>query len=284
MKHLLISPEGDSLPATAAVIGRRLGLDAGNEAISRVVRDLGFVELRYRDNRLRITGRPRVMSPLAVAGLAQKVARWRVARVGLSILEEGWGASIHASVAGALSRLRRLCRELSIDPGWSFFDAKPLRLDELEGEGYDQMHLLCAEWQTLGGEMDADMRRQLLARSGAVNVFVARPSLDRESVVIEHSRVLERPWTSSWMRRADVDLRSQPDTRYIAWVTRAYRDALAIGRPRLERVRAELHCPERGTRLFDYDRLVLPWRTPQNEPIATGLSIVRRVAALGPTG
>jgi hypothetical protein len=281
MKHLLISPEGDSLPATPAALRRRLGLDPGSGAISRIVRDLGFIELRYRDNRLLIVGRPRVISPLAVAALGQKVARWRVGRVGLSVLDDGWSASVHASVADAIARLRQLCRELSIDPGWSFFDAKPLRLDELDGEGYAQMHLLGAEWQTLGGEMDCDMRRHLLSRAGAVNFFVARPTPDSESVVIEHSRVLERPWTSSWMRRAGIDLRTQPDGRYIAWVTRAYRDALATGRPRLERIRAELRCPERGTRLFDYDRLILPWRTPQNEPIATGLSIVRRVAALG---
>ncbi|MBX6366785.1 MAG: hypothetical protein IRZ04_02320 [Rhodospirillales bacterium] len=281
MKHLLISPEGDSFPATPAALQRRLGLDAGSGVISRAVRDLGFIELRYRDNRLLITGRPRVISPLAVAGLGQKVARWRVGRVGLSVLDDGWSTSVHASVAGAIARLRRLCRELSIDPGWSLFDATPLRLDELDGEGYAQMHLLSAEWQTLGGEMDCDMRRRLLSRAGAVNIFVARPSSDSESVVIEYSRVLERPWTSSWMHRAGIDLRNQPDRRYIAWVTRAYRDALATGRPRLERIRAELHCPERGTRLFDYDRLILPWRTPQNEPIATGVSIVRRVAALG---
>lgn len=135
MKHLLISPEGDSLPATPAALRRRLGLDGDDDAIGRIVRDLGFMELRYCDNRLLIVGRPRVISPLAVAGLGQKVARWRVSRVGLSILDDGWSASVHASVADAIARLRGLCRERSIDPGWSFFDARPLRLDEPRRRG-----------------------------------------------------------------------------------------------------------------------------------------------------
>jgi hypothetical protein len=113
-------------------------------------------------------------------------------------------------------------------------------------------------------------------------MFLARPSQDRAGIVIEHSRPLERPWTTSWMRRAQVDLRAQPDSRYIGWVMRAYREVLASGRPRLERVRAELRCPELGPRLFDYDRLILPWRTAAGERLATIVSVVRGVSASSP--
>jgi hypothetical protein len=283
MKHLLIGSEGESFPATAAAVERRLGFTVAMVGtVEYVVRNMGFVELRFDAGRLRVAARPRLVSPLAVAGLAATVARWRVGRVALSLLGDGWTFSIHATVAGALGELRRVCRETSTHPGWSLFEAKKLRLDGLDGPPYDAMHLLTAEWQTLGGEMDAEMRSEFLSRRSTANVFLARPSSDRESVVVEHCRLPDKPWTSSWMRRADIDLRTQPDTRYIGWVTRAYREVLATGRPRLERIRAELRCPERGPRLFDYDRLILPWRTPAGDRVATVISVVRDVVAASP--
>lgn len=284
MKHLLIGPEGESFPATAAAIERRLGFAIGMVSlVEYVVRNMGFIELRFGQGRLRIAARPRLVSPEAVAGLAKTVARWRVGGIALSLLlGDGWNASIHATVAGALAQLRRTCREASTHPGWSLFEARKLQLNDLRGTTYDAMHLLSAEWQTLSGEMDREMRGEFLTRRSAANIFLARPSLDRESIVVEHCRMPDQPWASSWMRRAEVDLRSQPDARYIAWVTRAYRDALATGRPRLERIRAELRCPERGARLFDYDRLILPWRTPAGERLATVVSVVRAVAAASP--
>jgi hypothetical protein len=280
MKHILIDPEGESLPATAAAVERRLGF--GVTAVSLVeyvVRNMGFVEARFDEGRLRIAARPRLLSPLAVAGLADAVAPWNISRVALSMLEDGWSAVIHATAAGALAQLRHVCREVSSHTGWSLFESDKLRLDDLHGTPYDAMHLLSAEWQTLGGEMDHEMRREFLSRRSAANIFLARPSPDRESMVVEHCRMLDQPWASSWMRRADIDLRTQPDERYISWVTRAYRDALATGRPRLERIRAELRCPELGTRLFDYDRLILPWHTPAGERLATVVSVVRDVVA-----
>lgn len=283
MKHVLIGPEGESFPATATVLARRLGFEVGAvSVVEYVVRNMGYIELRFDEARLRIAARPRLVSPVAVAGLADAVARWPIRRIALSLLGDGWNASIHATVAEALAQLRHVCRETSTHPGWSLFEAEKLRLDDLRGSPYDAMHLLSAEWQTLGGEMDRDMRSEFLARRSSANIFLARPSSDRQSIVVEHCRMPDQPWTSSWMRRADIDLRAQPDTRYIGWVTRAYRDALATGRPRLERIRAELRCPERGARLFDYDRLVLPWRTPTGVRLATVVSVVRGVVAASP--
>lgn len=284
MKHLLIGSEGESFPATAAAVERRLGFAVGMVGmVEYVVRNMGFIELRFDEGRLRVAARPRLVSPLAVSGLAARVARWRVGRVALSLLGDGWTSSIHATVAGALGELRCACRETSTHPGWSLFVAKTLRLDGLDGAPYDAMHLLSAEWQTLGGEMDPEMRNEFLSRRSTANIFLARPSRDRESIVVEHCRLPDQPWASSWMRRADIDLRSQPDSRYIGWVTRAYREVLATGRPRLERIRAELRCPERGPRLFDYDRLILPWRTPAGDHLATVVSVVRDVVAASPT-
>jgi hypothetical protein len=283
MKHVLISPEGERFPATAAAVQRRLGFDvAAVSMVEYVVRNMGFVELRFDRGRLRIAARPRLVSPFAVTGLADAVARWRISRIALSLLGDGWNATIHGTVAGALAQLRHACRETSTHPAWSLFESKKLQLDDLHGPPYDAMHLLSAEWQMLGGEMDREMRSEFLSRRSPANIFLARPSRDRESIVVEHCRILDQPWASSWMRRADIDLRAQPDMRYIAWVTRAYRDALGTGRPRLERIRAELRCPERGARLFDYDRLILPWRSPAGERLATVVSVVRGVTASSP--
>jgi hypothetical protein len=280
MKHLLIGPEGDSFPATVAAIERRLGFTVpAVDLVAYLVRNMGHVEIRFEDGRLRIAARPRFLSPLALAGVVDAAARWPIARVALSLLDAGWGASIHPSLAAAVAELRRICRARSTHPGWSFFETRRLQLDDLDGKPYDAMHLLSAEWQMLGGEMDGEMHAEFLARRSDANMFLARPSADGESIVLEHCRLIEQSWTSSWMRRAEIDLRLQPDERYIAWVTRAYRDTLATGRPRLERIRAELRCPEHGVRFFDYDRLILPWRTARSERVATVVSVVRGVAA-----
>jgi hypothetical protein len=280
MKHVLIGPDGESFPATVTAIERRLGFTAtADELVEHLVRNMGHVEIRFDEGRLRIAAKPRLVSPLAVAGLVDVAAHWPVARVALLLLDLGWRASIHPSLAAAVAELRRVCRAESTDPGWSFFDARPLRLDDLDGTPYDAMHLLSAEWQMLDGEMDDEMRTAFLDRRSAANLFLARPSRDRESMVVEHCRLLEHAWTSSWMRRTQIDLRLQPDRRYTAWVSRAYRDTLVTGRPRLERIRAELRCPEHGPRFFDYDRLILPWRTSGGEQVATVVSVVRGVAA-----
>jgi hypothetical protein len=282
MKHLLIGPDGESIPATPAAIERRLGFRVGPvNLVEYAVRNMGCIELRF-DGQLRLAARPRLVSPEAVSGLAAAVSRWRVGRTGLSLLQDGWNPSIHPTLDDALDRLREACHETSTHPGWSLFESTPLRLDELDGRGYETMHLLSAEWHTLGMHMDAEMRAEFLSRRSSANMFLVRPSPDRESAILEHCQLHDRPWTSSWMRRAQVDLRAQPDSRYTGWVARAYRDVLTTGRPRLERIRAELRCPEQGPMLFDYDRLILPWRTNEGDFLATVVSVVRDVVAKTP--
>jgi hypothetical protein len=182
---------------------------------------------------------------------------------------------IYRTARQAIDALVERCQEVSVHPGWSTFTAEPRRLDDLRGKAYDAMHLIATEWRLLGGVMDDDMLRHFLARSMAANTMLARPTADNESIHVEHTRTLERPWASSWMRNSSgKDLRQHPDQRYAGWLTSIYKEVLFARRPRVDRVTARLRCPEFGVRTFDYERIILPWRRVDGEPMATLVSVV----------
>jgi hypothetical protein len=279
MTCLLIDHEGAAFGISPLLLQRRLGVAASDiDLVGYAVRNMGFLELRLESGRLRIAARPALLSPATLEAAAETVERWPVRRVVLSVLDAEWSATIFGAPQAAFQRLRALCLAQSSHPAWSTFSAEPVPMARLEGRGYDAMRLLAAEWTLLGGNMDDEMMGEFMGRRLPSNSGLARRSSDGKGLVFQHSRILDRPWTSGWMKElGGRDLRQSPDHGYAAWVMAAYHDVLARGRPRLERVKARLRCPEFGNRSFDYDRLLLPWRTRGDEPVATLVSVVRSV-------
>jgi hypothetical protein len=278
VRDLLIDPDGETFTPTPLALQDRLGVGSSDiDLVAYAVRNLGYIELRQRDGRLAVLARPELVSPVTLAALEAAIVSAGRA-VALMTAGSAAGAEIFPSPRLLMRKLEQLCRDRSLHADWSSYVATPLRIEDLTGPEYGAIHLLTAEWKLLGRRMDQDMLGQFLRRKSSANTAVARRSADRQSIVFVHGRFVERPWTSEWMRNAaGLDLRNHADRRYGAWAAKAYQDVLTNGRPRLERVKARLRCPDRGPREFDYDRLILPWRQADGERLATLVSVVRDV-------
>jgi hypothetical protein len=289
-RRRLLVDDGTAFEPTPAALAHHLGVGVSNtDLVDYAVRNLGMVEVRFERDLLRLAARPALISPATLNGMQQLVAGWRGARVALMSFDGGaWQASIMGNAHDAVETLRALARQQSSHPGWSTFEATPVRLETLKGPAYDGMRLLAAEWSLLGGVMDRSMLAEFTQRRlapGRSNAVLAQRSPDGSGIIVEHARGAERcPPAVAWLSHASGrDLREHEDRPYAAWLTETYRDVLATGRPRLETVRATLRCPEYGPRAFHYDRLILPWTRrasadDDGSPIATLLSVVRKVA------
>jgi hypothetical protein len=279
--RLLIAPDGEPIdPSTGALWGR-LGINHSNvDVLDYAIRNMGFTELRPERDRLWISARPAVISPDAVKGTAEATRGWPDCRVVLRTFEfeGGWQTTIFTTVTSALSHLRALAREHSNHSGWSSFQAHPVKLEQLEGRAYDGMHLLLGEWAMLGGWMDDEMHHEFLHRRMPSNTALARRSQDGEGIVVAHVQVAGCPPAAAWVRRArGRDLRDHEDRGYAKWLMETYQHVLDRDEPRLEAVEATLRCLQFGSRSFSYDRLILPWKRPRGDKVATLVSVVREM-------
>jgi hypothetical protein len=196
-KRRLLVDDDIAFEPTPAALAQHLGVGVSNtDLVDYAVRNLGMVEVRFERDLLRLAARPALISPRTLEGMRQLVAGWRGARVALMSFDGGaWQASILGNARDAVEALRVLARRQSSHPGWSTFEATPIRLEDLKGPAYDGMRLLAAEWSLLGGVMDRGMLVEFTRRRlapGRCNAVLAQRSPDGGGIVVEHARGAER--------------------------------------------------------------------------------------------
>jgi hypothetical protein len=256
-------------------------VEIGDDLIARSLIELGYAALHITDRRVALFADAATLRPITFAGACDTLTTLRPERIALVVLGLAGGAEIFRELPVAIERLDRLCRERSLDPGWSSFASEPQSIAALTGPACDAVHLILAEWAILGRGFDAEMRREFLDRRMAANSAIAVTARDGRGIVfvagyVPSRRLLGQAWVRdkpSYDR--GIDLRKLPDLQYGLWLSRAYFEVLESDRPRLDRIRTRLCSPALGCRHFDYDRLLLPWLMPDGERIVTLTSVLR---------
>jgi hypothetical protein len=140
---------------------------------------------------------------------------------------------------------------------------------------------LLAIWHVTGGLWTDHLRDLLTALNLLERAVVLRNPTGGDRLVFDFRGDFFSFYPRSWNRLAiGRDLEDQPDRDYGLRTAHSYREVLVGGEPRFEAVDAVIRSPGEDVRRSRYDRLILPWRTSDNERFLTGVSVLRATYSL----
>ena len=273
----LIDDRGEPWWTGAPELRRRLGCpEPGEDFAARAVREHGYVLLRERKGALHVTLRPARVKRPTLATLFYRLAEAKPARLLLSHLGREWQHEVSGSTHEAMLRLEDL---VAFASGWApraiyaveRHSLIPRRLPSLQ-----QLAPLLAVWHLMGGR-GPDRLAELLAPLGFLDrAAIVRKPRGSGRLTFEHRGKAFTFYQPCWNLLAmGRDVEDQPDGVYGTNTARCYRETFAEDAPRFESVDALIRTPGHEVRRSRFDRLILPWRTPRGERVATGVSLVR---------
>ena len=239
------------------------------------VKNLGFIKFQIIDNSIiEIELHPRNVKLPALLAVQQQVISSRVKLFRIRYFETSWQSEITASTEQAVSRLSELCTPAFAPPDSQKFVVEPLDYSTLLSNDGNPLRLMAQKWRTSFGHFDPSVisfaiDHQLLSR---MMIFGVKPN---ESDPVFRFIGDGFQWLEDDYQFYGVGQRveNQPDKDYGGWVAEFYKSVASSGQPRYDRVTAAIQTTPGERRLFmtRYERLLLPWRTP-DEVLVTMLS------------
>jgi hypothetical protein len=281
MRSVLFDDQGDARdPQCRTFVGELQASIAGEQLIDYAVRNLGFAAAREAGGSLRISLRPAVVSPVALAALLYWLHDREADRVLISVFDRGWS---HEMLRSRQEAVRRLLAR--VDPGIGSregdFLQQSLPLAALPSSS--PLDGVLAMWRDSAGRFDRERLDPLLGRALNGRFVLVEASSDRPYMVIKDvGGGLTKP-AKYWLTRSiGLRVEDQPDYDYGKWVAAYYRQVIAAGEPSLSDVDAVITWPQQARRSFRYRRLVVPFRGEGNSTMLlcaslTGVGIDLRV-------
>ncbi len=270
-EHGRARPEGSqSLAARARAAGTFYDVPEG-------FLQSGFIYLRPLSRTLIVAFSPHLVGRSAMTAAFFEIARQKPSRIDLLCYGPGRSWRETLSPAGdVFERIDRIVSDAASSTPKGLLSAR-LRLDVIDRVARSRLTPLFEAWEESGGvwtpELYARMRKErLLDRA-----VVARNPHRTSRLIIEHWGCKRDLFGAAWIRRAPgLDVEDQPYPGLAAWVAAGMRAAIANDEPRLETVQVQIRTPKGHVRRRHYDRLLLPWTTPDGDAFATTINIPRR--------
>lgn len=276
MKRLttLVTPDGKWVFPNTDEFFAALGdpaPDFDDEAFA--VKNLGFIKLQViQDSLTEIDLHPRNVELPALLAAQQQLLLSKVNLFRIKYFDTTWHSEISSSAEHTIERLSELCAPVYTAPQTNRFIVERQQFDKLFEEE-SQLVPLAQKWRASFGLFDSSIislavRYQLLSRLMIVGV---KPR-DPEPVfrfLGEGHRWLGGDNYHMFVGQKIVD---QPDREYGEWVAEFYKSVATSGQPRYDLVTGWLRYEdEEGSpqRLIQYQRLLLPWKTPSGEVLVT---------------
>jgi hypothetical protein len=280
---MLITAEGKwVLPDSDEFLAGLEDPDPDYDAVGFAVRNLGYVKFQVLDRLVtEIELHPRNVGLRALLAVEGRLAQTGTNLFRIKYLEQEWHSEITASAEHTAARLRELCAPAFEPPLTSRFRVEPqdptqlLEKDEHRGEALGQMAM---KWRVAFGKFDLGVM-ELAGRHGLLPRLVllgfARPD---SSPLLRFMGGAQR-WSGEAYRLDGVGhpIDEMPDHEYGAWVSEFYKSVANSGQPRYDVVTAQmeyLNEPGRPRRTARYERLLLPWRTPEGPLVSSCIKLV----------
>jgi len=243
---------------------------------TRAVLEHGYVLLRDRNGALQVSLRPERVNRSTLATLFYRLAEAMPERLLLSHFGCEWHHEVLGSAHEAMLRLEDL---VAVAAGWAPRAIYAVERHSLIPRRYaslQQLAPLLAVWHLLGGR-GPDRLAEVLEPLGLLDrAAIVRNPRGSDRLVFEHRGKAFTFYQPCWNLLAmGRDVEDQPDRVYGAHTARCYREVFAEDAPRFEAVEALIRTPGREIRRSRFERLILPWKTPSDERVATGISLVR---------
>lgn len=276
MKRLttLVTPDGNWVFPDTDEFFDALGdpaPDYDGEAFA--VKNLGFIKLHViQDSLIEIELHPRNVELPALLAAQQQLLSSALKLFRIKYFDTSWHSEISSSAEHTVERLSELCAPVYTAPHTNRFIVENQQFGKLF-EDESQMVPLAQKWRASFGVFDSSIiqlavRHQLLSRLMIVGV---KPR-DPEPVfrfLGEGHRWLGGDRHHSFVGQKIAD---QPDREYGEWVAEFYKAVATSGQPRYDLVTAWLRYEDEvgsPQRLVQYQRLLLPWKTPSGEVLVT---------------
>jgi hypothetical protein len=278
---VLIDSKGRALPDNSWDLATRIGYkDPRLDIAGYAVRERGFIHIVPRERGLRVTVRERRFGLVTFAGAMLELRRRQPAQIVLCVIGDS------APGYRIFNDLHDFCAE--VEP---LAESKlEVRLPRLcEQRATKVLHLapfavarpLIQLWEKTHGEFTDEARRVVVSGDLFRRTVVVRKTADSSRLITEHVGCgikTIRPCEALCNVGRDF-AEHHSDRAYGAWVSESYDRALWSRRIQVESIRALLNT-DAAERLWRYDRVLIPWRSPRNTDwFATALSISREAPA-----
>ncbi len=276
--NVLIDDQGNCWPSGSRELFSQLGnADPDFDMASYAVRNLGFIEVEGTPDSIHLRLRPGAVDPKALAALFYLLSDTTPRRLVLGYFIDEWGYEICPGSEKMFARIEELVREAANRrPNNAYLS---LRKDPAALVESRDTHLsfLFAKWRaTFGTFHDGTMED--LATLGLLDRTIILDHYGASDIlIIKNWGKGLRFFGSDWTTKAPGhSMENQPDRDYATWVARGYREAARVRGPVFEQIDAVIRSKDSDPSRREYERLILPWRTPRGDTIITGCSALIR--------
>jgi hypothetical protein len=258
MKYLarIFDDTGHDWLASDEGLRHRLSTDmAAADLAEYAVLNLGFGEIRYLRNAIRVRFRLRKVSPVALASMMYWLADHPQNRTILSIFDGEWREEIAASWPQFYRRLVDLSLAAQVESS-NRFARFPVRFSEITADSpLVELHRRWGCGSFSESEKVANLSDTLFNGRFTI-VEVCYPS----DLIIRHAGHGYLCYDWDYLRLAQGSrFEDEPDVVYGRWVGDAHREVLKWGRPSIEDVEARIQHPGRAMKYVRYRRIILPF-------------------------
>jgi hypothetical protein len=236
----------------------------------------GFIYLRALSRTLIVAFSPHLVTRRTMAAAFFEIARQKPSRVDLLCYgaSHSWRETL-APAGQVFERVDKIVTDAATSPPRGLVSVR-LRLDVIDHVARSRLTPLFEAWEESGGVWKPEVYERLREEGLLERAVAARNPYRTSRLVIEHWGSKRDLFGPDWIRRAPgLDVEAQPYPRLAAWVAAGMREAIASDEPWLETVQVQIRTPTGHIRRRHYDRLLLPWTSPDGDAFATTINIPR---------
>jgi hypothetical protein len=243
------------------------------DAIAYAVKNLGFIKFQVLGGSIvEVELHPQNVELPALLAIQQEIIRSEVNLFRIKFFDTAWRSEISSSREQVVARLSEICAPIFAPVPTERFHVEVQDLSKVFDDEDNWMRPLAMKWRVAFGNFEHDViplayTHGLLSRLVIAGV---RPSQEPVWRFIGDGH----KWIGKDYQHRGIGERMEnmPDKEYGKWVSGFYKTVAASGQPRYDHVTGTIQWEdERGRprRLYRYERLMLPWKTPSGEVLVT---------------
>jgi hypothetical protein len=268
--HVVLDDDGEAWLAGSPDFCRHLGDERPNfDAVDYAVRNLGFIEVRWRAGSVRIACRPELVNPVSLVGLLYLLVDLQPQRILLKLFRDGWHHEIVPGIRQAVEKVEALAQ-----PEKGGLLRRRLAPELIEDAGRSRFHALLSAWRQCGGVVEA-LPVPVLKQVGALDRSITvRLAGNGRMAIVARGAGFDFYGPSYDARAVGRIFDDQPDRRYGEWLRDTYMHAILSDEPQFDLVDATIDVAPDRCRHFVYERLILPWRDGNGGRLASGFTVL----------
>ncbi|HLY46963.1 MAG TPA: hypothetical protein VKQ73_15380 [Stellaceae bacterium] len=272
---MLVTPDAQwVLPDSPEFLEALGDPEADYDSIAFAVKNLGFIKFQVLQRSIvELELHPHNVELPALLAVQQEILRSEVQLFRIKFFDTAWRSEISSSREHVVARLSELCAPIFAPVPTERFHVELQDVSKVFDDEDNWLRPLAQKWRVSFGNFDPSV----------ISLALTHGLLSRLMIVGVKPRVQEPVWRfigdgHQWigndfrLRGIGEKMENMPDKEYGRWVTSFYKTVASSGQPRYDHVTGTIQWEDedgRPRRLYRYERLMLPWKTPSGEVFVT---------------